>query len=257
MKKYKFSLTLKYLEKYIPPRCRKPRTREATMILPLAVPSVTYNEAPVAFFLKDYESRTNGKQEIRRYHSRLYERVTESDLSCVRSNASVPADRLPNMKAYIGDHAYYSRSKEETVEDFMNEVKKYLVINGNLWRQCGEPRYVIMTFGLGHNHASTNLFVEKFYNPNISKNRYFSALEGDAAVREMDRVAAARGDTRSIGRARKMIDVLIPCAVSVKPRRQNGNGDPYMNEMEALIENSGSAVDAGLVVIASTLKKLA
>ena len=54
-----------------------------------------------------------------------------------------------------------------------------------------------------------------------------------------------------------MIDVLIPCAVSVKPRRQHGNGDPHMNEMEALIENSGSAVDAGLMVITSTLKKLA
>ena len=63
-------------------------------------------------------------------------------------------------------------------------MRRYLLVDGELYHCTSEPRYCIYTFGLGHNHGGTALSVDYRYNPNISKNRYFSALQGVEAVAE-------------------------------------------------------------------------
>ena len=118
----------------------------------------------------------------------------------------------------------------------------------------GEPRYIIATFGLGHNHGGSALFVENCYNPNIRKERYFSALDGDLAVKEFDRVALARGDTNSAGRYKPMIEVLMPQAVKVNPRRQHGDGNAFNNALDDITQAASSPMEAGLLAIALALK---
>ena len=42
--------------------------------------------------------------------------------------------------------------------------------------------YGIFTFGLGHNHASTALFIEMYYNANVPSSRYFAANQREEAI---------------------------------------------------------------------------
>ena len=94
-----------------------------------------------------------------------------------------------------------------------------------MWTVTGEPRYVVNTFGLGHNHGGTGLFVEEYYNQNIAASNYFSALDGDKAVAYANKVAERRGDTNDVGKFEKMIEVLIPEAVTIRPEVEHGEGD--------------------------------
>ena len=96
------------------------------------------------------------------------------------------------------------------------------------------------------------MFIEDFYNPNIPSKNYFNALHKADAVRYADEVAAKRGDTNDVGKFGKDIDieVLMPECVRRNPEKEHGDGDPFMNSLETVIESSGSSTEAGLLVIA-------
>ncbi|MBQ6671988.1 MAG: hypothetical protein IJM73_02045 [Spirochaetales bacterium] len=114
--------------------------------------------------------------------------------------------------------------------------------------------YCIQTFGLGHNHGCTALFVEEFYNRNIPNINYFNALDGDRAVAEMNRIAASRGDTESIGRYDKMIEVLMPETVRRRPIKEHDKGDEFINKLNAISEAAPDALTAGLLIMAAASK---
>ena len=46
-----------YQEKYIPPRCRKPRCRKIEKTMSVTIKEITTEEAPVAMIVTDYETR--------------------------------------------------------------------------------------------------------------------------------------------------------------------------------------------------------
>ena len=129
------------------------------------------------------------------------------------------------------------------------EMKKYLLIDGVLYEQTTEPRYVINTFGLGHNHGGTGMFCEYFYNDNIGKQNYFSALEGDKAVAYANYVAKRRGDTNDVGKFEPFIICHMPELVKIKPNKQHGNGDKFLNDVEDMICNTDNIMEAGLLAI--------
>lgn len=60
-----------------------------------------------------------------------------------------------------------------------------------------------------------------------------------------------------VGRFRTMIEVLIPSCVRVKPVKQHGDGDPFINSINAITSRSSSAAEAGLLAIAFTATKAA
>lgn len=121
---------------------------------------------------------------------------------------------------------------------------------------CEEPRYVVQTFGLGHNHGGTSLFIAEYYNSNIGKDRYFNAMQREEAIAYGKYVAMRRGDTRDVDRIgqREWIDVMMPEMVKVNPNRQHGNGDAFQNDMENLIEHSDSAFEAGLLCMLRAMR---
>ena len=127
-----------------------------------------------------------------------------------------------------------------------------------VWIECGEPRYVYNTFGLGHNHGGTGLFIEQHFNPNIPNTHYFSALERDRAIEAAVDAAMRRGDDQSVEGIRtcEEIEVLIPEAVKVNPMQQHGEGDPFLNSLNALTEGSDSVMEAGILAMAFTAKEI-
>lgn len=251
MEYVKISISFYYYESYIPKRCRKPRFNEKTKEVKLKVRSVTSQEAPVAFRLSDYHHVSENTTEIRFFKGKLWEQVNNRRMFCGGDLNQVGFEDLPRL-LYPGlTYDEKERSRDYCISRYKEEIRRFLVIDGKIWRRVGEPRYVVNTFGLGHNHGGTGLFVETFYNENIAKRNYFSALDVDKAVAYANEVARRRGDTNDVGKFEKMIEVLMPECVKVKPRKQHGDGDPFINKLNAICESSSSAFEAGLMVMAA------
>lgn len=250
MERIKIKIKTYYYEQYIPPRCRKPRFRKETGDIAVSVRSVSCDEAPIAFRLSDYSHKVENNTEIRFYKGKCYKRTMKRYIYATEWYTPVGCAEITSCLRpcliYTTD-----RTKEYCIKAYRNEAKKYLVIDGEVWQQCGEPRYGITTFGLGHNHGGTGLSISHNYNPNIPSQNYFSALDGDQAVAYANEVARRRGDTNDVGKFKKMIEVLMPECVKVKPRKQHGDGNPSINKLNAICESSSSAFETGLMVMAA------
>ena len=131
-----------------------------------------------------------------------------------------------------------------------------LVIGGYVWKRCGEPRYIVQTFGLGHNHGGTAMSVTEGFNPNIAGRHYFRADEFNKAEAHLQLVAAARGDTTSVSSItpRNHIQVQIPRAMRMRHSRQRGCA--FVAGLETLIAGTRSHWGAGALVLAATALKL-
>lgn len=249
MERIKLSISTYWYVSFIPPRCRKPRFRKEKGEIKFSVRSVSSDEAPIAFRLSDYHHKRYGKTVIRFFKGKFYRIVVYEDLYCGGERKPVkPTDVAKHLHPSMS-YNEHERTKEHCANAFKQEAKRLLVIDGEAWEQCGEPMYQVCTFGLGHNHGGTGLFVEHFYNPNIPNRNYFSALDGDRAVAYANEVAQRRGDTKDVGKFEKMIEVLMPQCVKAKPMKQHGKGDPFNNKLNAITERSSSVLEAGLLAI--------
>ena len=218
MEHVKISVTLSYYEPYIPPRCRKPRYVKKTEEAKFKVRSVTSQDAPVAFRLSDYSHVSDNKTDVRFFKGKLWQVVTKADIVCEGENKPIGVDDILNDRLPFLTYDESERTREYCVNSYKDWCKDRLIIDGNVWERVGEPRYCVLTFGLGHNHGGTGLFVTHFYNQNIHNHNYFSALDGDKAVAYANEVAERRGDTNDVGRFKKMIEVLMPECVKIKPK---------------------------------------
>lgn len=249
---------IKYEESYLPPRCRKLRYHECEDYISVNLKEVHKNELQLAFEDNSYE----GKGKIYFYKGKLYCKGKMPNMSIVEdlrkrgSKIDTPLDYLiwcnENCSTYFFFHWDRERgedtSREAVVRKARNGVKGYILVDGELYVQIAEPRYEINTFGLGHNHGGTGMFCSYYYNPNISKERYFSALQGDEAVAYANKVAANRGDTKDVGKFKPFIVCHMPELVKVKPNKQHGNGNNFLNTCEEIICSTDNVTEAGLLI---------
>lgn len=216
------------------------------------VVSVTADEAPVAFRTSKYD---NKMAEIRWYNKKCWKRCIKDDFESHGGTDDITPEYLAaNLRPSLPYG--HSRSREVCVKKYRKELERYILIDGVVWRETGEPRYVVNTFGLGHNHGGTGLFVEEYYNQNIAASNYFSALDGDKAVAYANKVAERRGDTNDVGKFEKMIEVLIPEAVTIRPEAEHGEGDPFINKINAITEAAPDSTTAGLLAIMATAQEI-
>lgn len=258
------NVLIKFKESYIPPRCRKPRYRETMASCTISIPVLSPAQAPIAFRHGDI---WRGTIEYRYYEGTLYTRVRWSDKRC-NAKGWWPYEEFFKI-VQNGESFYCLRSSStggylHTVEECSAELQHkyscYVLIQGEddeleVWTQAGEPRYMVATFGLGHNHAGTDYFIENCYNPNVCKDWYFTALQHNAVVAKALEVAAARGDTNSFESIKNgpRIEVLIQDAVRCNPAVEAGDGDPFLNQLEGIIRGSKSEGDATVAAIAAAL----
>lgn len=255
----KFDTDIRYFEQYLPsPRHRKLREREIKSPFSVEVDEVSSKDAPIVLRTHNYERYTDGgitPVDYRKYGDSLYTPVLNFDLrTCVDEKEA--RDPFPPKKLGM----YLSvRWGHLTMEEAQHEAKEkaspYLLIDGQLWKKTGEPMYEIATFGLGHNHASTDLMITNHFNPNVPWTRYFNALHQEEAIEAAVRIALGRGDTNSIESIKNKeyyIEVLDPRAVTRDPKAWGGKGDDFLNTLHALTSSADSAFEAGLLVTAFT-----
>ncbi len=169
---------------------------------------------------------------------------------------------------YISQDANFDRDKSIKLEDnleqriceLQSKADQYIFSDGKIWEECDEPMYMVNTFGLGHNHGGTGMFIEEHYNSNIPAKNYFNALEREEAIRYANEVAARRGDTNDIGKFGKLNNIIvkIPEMVKANPKKDHADGgDEFLGMLESIVENSSTSAEAGFGVIAATLASIA
>lgn len=268
-------LNIKYWnqEKFLPTkRHRNLRERNVENIEEVDIAEPSADEFPVAFIVKDYDTvwEREGEDgdfkmvstEIRAYKGMLWKAIRHSRY-VYRAPGWLPIDLLPHIiEGYApystteelefkeGQSIIQSDNKAECRRKMLETAADYLIFDGKVWNTCGEPMYLINTFGLGHNHGGTGFFVEYYYNPNISKNNYFNALQREEAIAYGKQVAANRGDDKSIEGMGDydIIEVLMPEMVRRNPQTEHGDGNEFNNTAEAIINASDSSNEAGLLV---------
>lgn len=279
----KININYYYSQKFLPTkRHRNARERQIADTLSVSVTELTADVFPVAFIIHDMKSVYDGAtsyedfngencdyrmfaEEIRTYKGKLYEpvRVTYGvAISTIFEDESYVIhnlERMASKKWSCGDGDEFSEKSVIVMENkkgvrkmLRDAAKKYIYFDGKFWSVCNEPRYVINTFGLGHNHGGTGFFIKYNYNPNIPNTNYFNALQRDEAIAYGKSVALGRGDTESVDRLGKYdnIEVIMPEMVKVNPNKQHGKGNEFMNMMENVISNSSSKNEAGLLCLA-------
>ena len=252
----KIPINAKYREAYLPtPRCRKLRYRDARALVLVKIRTIDRTDARLAFELSDYCHKSQHQTQILCYKGKLYIRCwrhhTNEELKSGRDGYAV----LYADKHHLNSPCNASLDLEGVKDYYKKESSRFLYIKTDdnkveVWERCGEPRYLVNTFGLGHNHGETGLFVETFYNNNISNENYFPATKGKEAVAYANAIASGRGDTKDIGRFSQMIAVHMPEMVKLNPKRQHGKGNPIINKINQITAAADSALEAGLLTMA-------
>jgi len=234
----KLTIPYSYTESVIPKRCRKPRDVRFDSSLDIDIREVSENDAPVAII----------EHESLREDDPLYFRWFDGKL-WTNSSTFRRADGL------YGEAINYFRSDwyktQSEVIDQLNEcADRIIIINGQTFQTAGEPRYVVMTFGLGCNHGGTALTVDHSYNSNIGKTRYYRIDQREEAILEAERVATSRGDSKNVPiHPHAYFDILIPESIQVYPAVEHGDGDPFLNSLEDTVESVKDPTIAGLLAM--------
>lgn len=247
---------IKYEESYLPPRCRKLRYRECEEYVDLNLKEVSADALRLAF----EDNAFQGKGKIFFYNGKLWSKAVRNRCIAEEYRTRSALEDMLWAHEHCSTYFRFSWDREErgrdtsragVLKDARRDMRGFILVNGELYSVTSEPRYCVYTFGLGCNHGGTALSVDYRYNPNISKQCYFSALQGAEAVGEAKRIALGRGDTESISRFKANIEVFMPELVKVNPRRQHGNGNKLLNEMEAVVSGAKDPFLAGLLCMAT------
>lgn len=248
----KIKTLIQYDEGYLPtPRHRIMRYNRIEEYVNINLAETTMENLKLAFEDNSY----NGKGKIYLFRNKLWCKANIRDICGGNEDEyKSPLDALIYWQGVSSTYFPFTwrdgehPDKKRMIKAARKDMSKYLLVDGELYKQTTEPRYVVMTFGLGHNHGGTALMVTNYYNGNIRKDNYFSALQGDEAVAYANKTAKARGDTDDVGKFEKQIVVHLPELVKVKPNKQHGNGNKLLNSMEDIVESSDSPAEAGLLV---------
>ena len=263
----KIDTKIRYEEEYLPTkRHRIPCVREVEENIEVELREVSRKDAPVAMVVTNYQSYIdeNGKDEFGlrdkaflAIDGQLYSEKRDKQGALDKGPYSM-ADFVRELERH-GNHYYVrnynnGKNREDVLRFLHSFVNSHVMVDGTLYHRSSEPRYVINTFGLGHNHGGTGMFIDTHYNPNISKNNYFTALQREEAIAYANKVAEARGDTKDVGTFDRDINIKVymPEMVRCNPQMEHGDGNPFLNSLEGLVQGSGSAIEAGLLVVAAT-----
>lgn len=246
-------LKVKFNETYLPtPRCRKLRNRIKEKNIVIDIKEATNKNAPIAFITISWDNKT----EYRFWNDKLWTKLFWSE-NHGGKDGLLPISELHH---YLHVYTYWKYNETEIEEEYKKLTGEYIIIDNILYKAVGEPRYVINTFGLGHNHSGTGMFIDTYYNSNIGKYRYFNALKRKEALEEAKKIALNRGDTESVDMLGNCnIEVLIPESVHCDPEIEHGDGDPFINKIENMINKTESVNEAGLlsmVVIANEINRV-
>lgn len=172
------------------------------------------------------------------YADRLYVHALAED---VNPTASYYGNALEALKYYykttrlFTDHRYYDyigrHPRLSMIAKAEAHLSRYLALNSGsavapfytLMREVCEPLYCVATIGSGAGDGGTILYPTLESNRNLPPERFFSALDGEWAIKYANELAKSRGDAEDIGTFAATIQVLKEDECLWPRRDQNGN----------------------------------
>lgn len=189
----KIKVDYSYTQRFLPSkRHRKLRFRKMKDTMVVDIKELTVDEFPVAFIVHDLKNVYNNAksyddfdddkfeskvfaEEIRAYNGQLRKpiRITHGaaistlfeDYSYIIKNIEhwLRLTELNDINSYpftdnsdeFNDNSVIVNDNKEGIKKHIKNItKSYIYCDGKFWSVCGEPRYNITTFGLGHNYKS-------------------------------------------------------------------------------------------------------
>lgn len=268
MKELKIEVNLKYEVDFLPSNRHKYRRSQIEQeTITVGIPQLEPDEAPIAFRVKSHSKTENYyhyKGQLWRkimWHEKYHGKNGYYPIKELIWYVKHTAEKLPYYcdggRVRIEPHEEI-HGKEQQMKVLQDYANGYLIIGKHICSPIGEPMYNIQTFGLGHNHGGTSMFVQNWYNSNIPNTSYFPANKREEAIAYGKRIAKGRGDTESIRTIGKYcnIEIFIPELVTRNPMDEHGEGDSFINSLNKITQNAGSHFEAGLLAIALTAKEL-
>lgn len=201
--------TIVYQESFIPPRCRKVRVEEKTEVVDLMYRVVEPSELQKAFYVKTFDSETM----IYAFEGKLYTRCTIPVWDPITESWPQQEPSIAEFEDWARKQEYHYRYCCRGEKDRVGVLKyaqemagNYLFVEDRVFVTTGEPVYVAQTFGLRGD--GTGLSVEYLTEYCADPDRYFNALEGEAAVAYTNEIAERHGDKTGI--YSQMIEVYLP-----------------------------------------------
>lgn len=268
----KVEVLYSYSAQEVPPRCRKVRSVVKEGKTTIEIREIKSVDAPVAIRAKGVIRFDASRPYVIDY--RWFDGALWTAMSCINAEPNSldanqnpePYSRFPDVLDIRHERAlefgYYwfsdRPSEQDVLADISSMASSNLLIDGVPYRLAGEPRYVVMTFGLGHNHGGTACMVDSGYNSNIPHSRYFSLLNRSKALVLATQIASERGDTKSLPMTVNgpAIEVLIPEAIRVNPAVQHSDGDPFLNALDTITTSTASTQEAGLACLALAMSQV-
>lgn len=227
------------------PRHRKPRNVERSFEMCAEVRSVSREDTGEAFTMQEFAGGSGDLDfEVRHYDGELYRPMVAGDIWSYSNRFSEPPyptpdhrleatpelirERLTRLEGdyetgeiqhttrpYQGKGGDSEAGAREAVQD---QIDRYLVVDGELWRKTGEPMYRINTFGLGGNHGGTSFSVAPSsgqMTPGgddglIRQDNLYTLDEFKEAQAYALEMARDRGDTESIRGINRVQPIVVP-----------------------------------------------
>ena len=200
----KIKTWIKYEVPYLPPRCRKMRYREEEDFVDVNLREVDASKLVLKYEDKSYQ----GKGKIYRYAGKLWaKRKLDSYVKREYKKIKTPLEWLIYHNMHYS--TYFARrfsdkdySREAVLKRAKDDLRKLILVDGELYEQTRKPEYFILTFGCGRNDG-TGLFVE--YPARRDCGWHFPATKGKEAVALANKIAKERGDTDDVGKFKPCI----------------------------------------------------
>lgn len=200
----KIKTWLKYEVPYPPPRCRNFRYERKEEYVDLNLREVSFKDLVLSYEDKSF----NGKGEIYRYAGKLWAKCKLNPyVKREYKKIKTPLEWLiyHNMHYstyFAGRFSDKDSSRETVLKRAKDDLRKLILVDGELYEFTRKPEYFIMTFGCGHNDG-TGLFVE--YPARRDCGWRFPATKGKEAVALANKIAKERGDTDDVGKFKAWI----------------------------------------------------
>ena len=243
----KYKALIKCKETYLPStRCHKERFHIVSIPVQVKVRTLTENSFPVAFKLTEYASVYTGvdakdtakskwfTEEIRYYKGKFYKPVRHTCGAAISKTFVDPNKKIVDIveqdaefKNCTSAHNWVDYSEAEfgpkavitglNDGDTLSHINKillnFVVMDGVLWKSCGEPVYYYTTFGMGHNHGGTGFFTCFVNGDQYDKSFYYLASDRKLAIEDALACAHSREDTKDYSRianAKENIEIILP-----------------------------------------------
>ena len=217
----KIKTWIKYEESYLLPNSKIKRYRECEEYIFINLKEISQENLRLAF----EDNSEGGQGKIYFYDNKLWRKFTVnpdiiSNLQKSNKDIKTALDYLIYCHEYCSsyfltdwDRLKYGKdtSKKAVIKAAESDIKKYVLINGELYEETFEPIYEVF-----FNQDGTGMLCIYDYDPNTKEDNYFSALHGKQAVSYANKLAKDHGDIKRIGTFKPFIICHMPELVKMK-----------------------------------------